>query len=181
MIIIFAYQCNLRSHLTNVQYEKPIKTIQDILERGQNLYISIPLRRSYMSGAYPKGSLVAKILELSDKSPENGLYPLNSSFLPDEIAKDVMENGAIFIKSNEVLTHQYFVNKVTELSRPFFTDCPSWSVGSSQEKFSIHEWTCGYHWEYLCHPKVHSVGWWITADCPAGVVLLAYMTMMVPN
>ena len=38
--LVAFYECNLRANLVVVQYEKPIDTEQDILDRGVELHIS---------------------------------------------------------------------------------------------------------------------------------------------
>lgn len=39
LIIVLAYSCNLRANLIAKDYEAPIKTHQDVLDRGENIYL----------------------------------------------------------------------------------------------------------------------------------------------
>ena len=39
MVFIMAYSCNLRANLISKEFEKPIKTHQDVLDRGADIFI----------------------------------------------------------------------------------------------------------------------------------------------
>lgn len=116
MILLFAYQCNLRAILVNIQYESPVKTNQDLLSRGQNIYIALQMRTSYLGGTFPAGSTVARVLDRTNQSPGQGKYDVNTpKGLPDSVINDVKENGAVYIWSKEMLPYQYFIEKTLAL------------------------------------------------------------------
>ena len=39
-LLVMFYQCNLRAHLISKEYEKPISSLQDVLERSSKIWIS---------------------------------------------------------------------------------------------------------------------------------------------
>ncbi len=38
LLLLMFYQSNLRAHLVTVDYEKPMATMQDVLDRGQKIW-----------------------------------------------------------------------------------------------------------------------------------------------
>ena len=47
MLMVHFYQCNLRAVLVAVEFEKPIDTPVDVVERGQPVYLN-PSLHSYL-------------------------------------------------------------------------------------------------------------------------------------
>ena len=46
-LMVMFYQCNLRANLISKEYEKPIKSLQDVLERSSKIWITETLWNSF--------------------------------------------------------------------------------------------------------------------------------------
>ena len=45
-LMIFFYNSNMRNNLISPEYEKPLRTLDDIYNRGQRVYIATDFRRA---------------------------------------------------------------------------------------------------------------------------------------
>lgn len=116
MVLIFAYQCNLRANLVNPVYEKAVKTHQDVLDRDQNIYGYVQMKTIFFNPAYRSEGLVNDILERSERSPNAGVYDANAQVGPPEfVIRDVMDNGALYFLALDQIKYQYTFNKVRYL------------------------------------------------------------------
>lgn len=116
MILIFAYQCDLRSTLIRPSFDQPIDTLEDALERGTNIYVLNALWDTLFLGDIKSESL-RKVLERI--TANDGIYGLKYPTLPPAVAEDVKANGAIFILTKSTVSYFHFFDKVSGQGKTF--------------------------------------------------------------
>lgn len=89
-LLVAGYECNLRANIIVKEYEAPIETDVDILDRGVQLHVS-------------KGSIFAPLFRNSPKAVRRTLgeqmdlngnyYPLNGGLIPKDYEKRIKDNG----------------------------------------------------------------------------------------
>ena len=102
LIMNLTYQCNLRAMLTTVEYEKPIESLRDLLDRGKRVYIPADLFDEYIKEVMKAGNStvnneVLQTIALAEKT--NGLYwlTLTKGDLPPGTVDDVKVNGSSYL------------------------------------------------------------------------------------
>ncbi|XP_059095760.1 uncharacterized protein LOC131890437 [Tigriopus californicus] len=103
-LLVAGYECNLRANIIVKEYEAPIETDVDILNRGVQLHVS-------------KGSIFAPLFRhspnairrtLGQQMDENeNYYPLNGGLIPEAYEKCIKDNGDVFL-GNDMMTRAMF-------------------------------------------------------------------------
>ena len=113
MFLVFFYLSNFRAVLVSVEYEKAIDTPQDIVNRGQPVYLHNVLHDFLTQGAKhldkqpnPLGESMALAESLG------GVFPYRNGWMGDAATRDVARNGASFVGSYVLVLHYYTTGKV---------------------------------------------------------------------
>lgn len=113
MVLIFAYQSNLRMHLVAPKYEPRLETYEDGLHRGQNIYVPKQTFDVLLGVYNPQETILTKVLARIKKSPGNGTYDFTAQIgPPKDVIQDVFENGAMYAYSTDLVKYQYIFDKV---------------------------------------------------------------------
>lgn len=162
MVIIFAYQCNLRASLVNVSYEKSIETVDDAINSDRNIYMAIQVIHTAFSGLDKEGTEITeklrKLFEKIQQSPGNGTYDLTHHYrLPQEADADFWANGALTVLPKTSVAYFYVRNKVRGhflvLTQTKSCQC----IDTSPEKPTFEQGASEYHVLYLACSKVFNL------------------------
>lgn len=100
LILNLAYNCTLRANLLKKSLEKPINNIDDIIERGEKLYLPafVPDRRNLtvLSKWYFK-TLHQSVKAYGD-TPESVVPMEEDRSINDRIFKDILTNGSSYMQ-----------------------------------------------------------------------------------
>ena len=99
MFLNFGFNCNLRAVIIAKDYESPVNSLQDVLDRGQTPYLPIEVPFIWPSRVGESVFLDEKWKAITEMTfMKGGNYSLTQSGgeVPDWAYKDIMDNGASY-------------------------------------------------------------------------------------
>ena len=98
LILNLAFTCNLRATLLKPSLEKPINSMQDVEERGENLWavhnVADPLEPDKVNQYYLDFIARDDIRDYIESNGKTTFFGNDESYLTKDVIKDIVENGA---------------------------------------------------------------------------------------